>query len=286
MRDFLESSTEINSNIKHLNTYTDELRKYTLMKQNSVLTEAEDNALDKKIDAVNGLFTDLSTKVKAAIRMNQKVTTEMRKKDEKKTVIEMRELHMFRHGRDLSDALRNYQNVQCDYKDREKGRLKETFLIANPEASDKDLESLTDTDRGEALLASAFALGSHSAQGILSQAKNRRRKIEKIVEMINILIQLIEDIDKLVKKSTHVVDEISVHMITAEEHTVQANKELEQALYYERKALWLKRLVLLIAILGVVGLIIWVFHSAIKNAASKAIKPKNQSKQNVQQSQS
>lgn len=263
MRDFLESATEINSNIKHLQSYTDELNRYILQKQNSVMDDKEEAALDKKIETVNDLFTKLCAKIKAAIRKNQSETMGMKQEGAKRGVVDMRELHTFRHSRDLSDVLRNYQTVQCDYRQREKGKLKETFLIANPQASEEDLERLTDGVHGEALLASAFALGSHSAQGILIQAKNRKKKIEKIVEMIDTLVQLIEDIDKIVRKNTHVVDQITVHMTSAEVHTTQANRELASALSYERKAMRIKRIIAVVFVLLLILFLVYVFRNQI-----------------------
>lgn len=265
MRDFLESASEINADIKHLQGYAEELNRYILQKQNSVMTEKEENALDRKIDTVNELFTKLGEKVRSAIKKNQSKTLELKQSGEKRGVIEMRELHTFRHSRDLADVLRNYQTVQCDYRQREKGKLRETFLIANPGATEEDLEMLTDEVQGEALLASAFALGSHSAQGILMQAKNRKKKIEKIVEMINTLVQLIEDIDKMVKKNTHVIDQIAVHITSAEEHMTQTNRELSSALSYEIRAMRIKRILAMIAVLAAIGFIIYVFRDQIFN---------------------
>lgn len=263
MRDFLKSATETNSNIKHLQSYTDELNRYILQKQNSVMDDKEEAVLDRKIETVNDLFTKLSAKIKATIKKNQSDTMHMKQEGEKKGVIEMRELHTFRHSRDLSNMLRNYQTVQCDYRQREKGKLKETFLIANPQASEEDLELLTDGVHGEALLASAFALGSHSAQGILIQAKNRKKKIEKIVEMIDTLVQLIEDIDRIVKKNTHVVDQITIHMTSAEVHTSQANRELTSALSYEIRAMRIKRIIAVVLVLLGIAFVVYVFRDQI-----------------------
>ena len=256
MKDFLESSTSINSSIKHLNSYTEELSRYMMIKQNSVLNEREETALDGKIESVNSLFTELSCKIKAMVRKNQNETLEMRKSGARKGLIEMRELHTFRQGKDLAEALRNYQNVQCDYKEREKEKLRETLLIANPRASEHELEMLTDMEEGEALLASAFALGSHSAQSIMVQARHRKRKIEKIIEMINTLVQLIEDIDKLVKKSGEDTDRIVVNMVLSEEHTTMTKRELTSALISTKRRMWFKRffffiLIIIIALIGI-----------------------------------
>lgn len=265
MREFLEASTAINKDIERLNEYAEDLKKFTLLKQNSVLVDEEEVALDRKIDTLNEAFQELSDKIKLFIKSNQKETKAFREKGVKKSIIDMRELHTFRQGRDLSEVLRKYQNIQCDYKQREKEKLKETFLIANPKASAQDLEMLAEGEQGEAILASAFALGSHSAQSILIQAKNRKKKIEKIVDTINTLVSLIEEIDRLVRKNTHVVDQITVNMTSAEEHTTQANRELDSALRYEIRSMRIKRIIAGFFFILIIIFIVYFFRDAIFN---------------------
>lgn len=263
MREFLETSTAINQNIKQLDEYTNELKKYTLLKQNSVLTEAENNALDRKIETVSTAFQNLIDKVKVAIKTNQHETMKMISNGAKKNVIEIRELHTFRQGKDLADALRRFQDVQCDYRQREKEQLKETFLIANPKATERELEMLTEGEEGEAILASAFALGSHSAQGILKQAKNRKKKIEKIVERINILVSYIDEIDRVVRQNAPTVDQVTINMVAAEEHTTQANQELSSALRYEMRVMRIKRILAFVGVCIIVGMIVYIFGDRI-----------------------
>jgi syntaxin 1B/2/3 len=258
MRDFLSSVSAITEGIKKMNEYAEELEKYTLLKQTSVLNVEEERGLDRKIEITNMHFLDLSRMMKESIENLQKDTKKLSNTDKDKKIIENQELYTFRLKDDMAKALRKYQNVQCSYKQREDEKLKETFLIANPKATKSDLEKLTAGQEGEAILAAAFALGSHSAQGILNQAKDRKKKIEKIIETINILVSLIGDIDKLVKKNAHVVDQITVNMVAAEEHTVEAIGQLDSALEHERRAMFWKRCIygfLLFLILFFIGYI-------------------------------
>lgn len=263
MRDFLQNSKEISGNIKKLDAYSAEIFKCVTLKQDSVLTEEEEKDLDKRIETLDEMFNALCKKIKAAIKMNENETLDLKMKKGNKSVVETRELCTYRNWNDLSKALRKHQDVQCTYKDKEFSKLKELYLAANPEATEKDFEKLADKTQGEALLASALALGSHTAQSVLIQAKNRKMNIEKIVERIDVLVQLLVDIDRIVKKNTNVIDQISINITSAEMHTTQATRELTSALAYERRTMWIKRLLFWLVFICLAVFIVFFFKDQI-----------------------
>lgn len=262
MREFLESVTNISNTTSKLDEYIEGIDKCILTKQNSVLNEEEENVLDSKIECLNSTFVQQSESIKEQISKLQKETELIKSESKDKRMIEMRELNIYRLRSDLTNAIRRYQDVQCDYKNKEKSKLKEAFLIANPKATDEDLKKLSESD-GEAVIASAFALGSHSAQGILNQAKNRHKKIEKIVETINTLVKLIEEIDSLVKKNSTIVNQIEVNMTAAEIHTEGANNELFAALGWEISAMRIKRIIAGVAVVIFIVFILWILRGRV-----------------------
>lgn len=279
MRKFLELSAETSDKIKKLDGYVDEFKSYTLSKQNSVLTDKEEQKVDNKLKAIDKIVMFLSSEIKIDIEKQQEETRKMAKFIKNNpgangisvSEVEMRELHTFKHGNDLSKALRNYQNMQCSYKESEKDRLKEIYLVANPEATEEDIKNLNDESKCESLLASAFALGSHSAKGILEEANNRKAKIEQIVKLINSLVTLIDEIDNTVRKNGKIIDKISLSVASSDTNTSHANSELRKALAYERKAMYIKRIIAAIIVICIVGFFAWIFmkidklHKADKN---------------------
>jgi t-SNARE complex subunit (syntaxin) len=267
MRDFLEQSKEINRKIEQLEVYRRDLEQTILLKQNSVLGEKEDKILDKKITAINNVFRDVSTKVQQMIKANQEATEKLRKSSgSAKEEMDMRDLHTFKQGKDLSNVLRNYQNTQYNYKEREHARLREAYLIAHPDASDKDIQKFEEIGTDETAMSIAFSLGSRSAKGIIMEAKQRRKKIEKISEMIKTLVGLIEEIDKVVKKNKNTVDHITINMTTAEAHTEQAARELTSALEHERTAMRIKRIIFIVVVVIIIFVLLYFFGNWIQPA--------------------
>jgi len=258
MRDFLETAMDVSKEIKDLDERVEKYRKLILEKQTKILNREDEYELNNKIEALNIKINSRSEKIKSAIKRNKEETLYLKGTNMGRDIISIRELHTFGHGKELSSVLGKYQDIQYKYKRREKERVKEAYLIANPKAGQKELDELMYGKDGETVLASAFALGSHSAKGILDEAKDRMKRIDKIVESINTIVSLINEIDKIVKMESSVVDNISINMTSAEVHTSQANKELNSALRYQRRVMFLKRLffgffiVLLALLLGYV----------------------------------
>ncbi|KAI4291332.1 hypothetical protein PAPHI01_0606 [Pancytospora philotis] len=271
MRDFLKRAEEISSKIRRLEEYADEIHIYIAQKQNSVLNENEEDAIDTKIDAATDLFTALSVKVKMSIKKDQDETLDMKQKGGKKGIIETRELYNFRHSRDLANVTRKYQSIQCEYKEKENAKLRDTFLIANPDATEEDLQLLTDGMHGEAQLASAFALGSRSTQAVLLQAKNRNKKIGKIAEKVEVLVQLLKDIDRLVKNTRPSIDNIALNMESAEAHTTKAVGQLTAAAAYQRRAMFIKRIIFAVVIVCIILLGLYFFSVFYRRPSKKLV---------------
>lgn len=264
MREFLESAGEIEKNIETLRKYTNDLKRFLRIKQSTILREEEESELERKISATNDLVKEVGDKTRAQIRKNQEKTIELIKKNERKSYIAMREQRTTMHAKSLSEALKDFRNLQAEHSAREKEKLKETFMIAKPNATEEELEALEDREEGDALLASVFALGSHSAQGVLIQAKNRKKKIDEIASLINTLVSLIDEIDKMVRKQSPAVDHITVNMTSAEAHTAEANRQLESALGYQRAINRWKK-ILLFGLFIILVIAILIFFPAIRN---------------------
>lgn len=266
MKEFLESSTHILKRVRELRKITKEIEEAIRMKQTSVLAEDKELALDRRMDYLDTSFDETCHEIKDAIKSTREETDRLTTSgDLSKEELEVRNMHIYKYYKELSDAIFAYRNLKSEYKNREKELLKQAFQIVNPKASDADIEKTIENPDSEMSAGSAFSLGTNSGQQILKQAKYRRKKIDKIVETIGRLIALIDEIDELVHKNTKVVDEVVVNVTKAEMNTRQANKELESALIYQRRLNFVKRLVFALVI---VAIFVVLLVLVIKNGSS------------------
>lgn len=259
MNSFLESSSRINADIKTANAYIDAYKKYAFNRTSAVLSSEDELDINKKIASISSIFSKLSNKIKNEIRKNQNETAELIKNGERKGYIDMRELHTFRQGRDLADVVRQFHEAEAEYCEQEKDKLKEMYRVANPDAKESDLEIISNADMGDSLLASAFALGSHSAKNVLDEARARRDIIEIISTRIDELSRLIEDMADLVNRDGHVIDEICINMSSTVNNTTKANKQLTSALESTIRWNWWKRLLYLVAVVVIIGIVFKIF---------------------------
>lgn len=240
--DFLISCKKTQNDLDKLEGFAEEFDKNTKFKQNSVMTEDEEKKQDAKIDAIILSFTSLSNTIKNQIKRSIKETNKLKDKNTNLHVLDLRENHTLGHSKRLSHILKKFQNVQYNYRRREKDKLKETYLIACPDATEEQLKDLEDMNKADAVLASAFALGSNSSKAILNQAKTRKRKIEQIVEKISKLVELIEEIDRITQENTDKIDKIVITLENANENTEAAVENLETAREYQEGTNYFKRM--------------------------------------------
>lgn len=258
MKEFLNNSTLVFKNIQKLKEMTEKMEKYILLKQNSVMDDAKEEALESQIDRLDSDFDIMSESIKEEIKRCQEETNKLAKNGMSKGEIDLRNTHIFKHSKELTEAITQYRNVKCEYKNKEKEMLKKAYQIVNPKVSDSELEKLAEDKDFDSGMGTAFSLGSKSAQQIMIQAKNRKKKLEKIVDVINKLVQLIEEIDALVKNNTKVVDDIVVNMTEAEVNTAEANKQLESALIYQRRVNFIKKVFFAISLCCAGLVLIWL----------------------------
>lgn len=258
MKEFLDNSTLIFSDIKSLNKIVDELSILIKKKQTTMQAEDVEEALDLKIDALDEMFEKKCDEIKRAIRETQEKTRELSKRGEiSAQEVEMRNSHTFKYYKELSTAVHNYRNLKSDYKNTEKELLRQAYEIANPKASPEEIEKIIEGKEGSEALEGAFALGTAGSQKMLKQAKQRQKTIENIVKIITRLVTIIKEIDIAVRETGKYVDEIVINVTAAEVNTREANKELESALATRRKINRFKRM-LFMGFLFFVGIILLI----------------------------
>ncbi|KAL6122673.1 hypothetical protein NUSPORA_00201 [Nucleospora cyclopteri] len=231
------------------------------IKQNSILTVEDESNINIRIDSLINNFTSLSEEIKQGIDKQIKKTDEMKEQGENEHLIHLRESHCLGHSKKLSHALKKFQNVQYEFQQKEKNKLRENYLIACPNAKEEDLKDLDDPEKAEAILNAAFSIGSNSAKNIINEAKQRKTRIDKIVEQIGKLVELIEEIDKIVSEDQGTVDKIVVSMENAQENTQEAVKELKSAKDYQSKRNWIIKILSVVGVIVVIVILLFLYST-------------------------
>lgn len=239
MNEFLSNSQVVLKNIKKLEDIIKEMEDTILIKQTTVLNDEKDELLEKKITKLDFDFNVISETISKEIKRNQKETEKLKNKIDARE-LEVRQNHIFKHTKELKEAISEYRNLKCTYKNKEMEMMRKTFEVTHPGGDEEAFEKYKETlDSGGA---NAFTTGSETSMASLKHAQMRKERLDKVVEVINRLVTLIEEIDELVHKNSKVIDEIVVNIADAEVNATEANKQLESALYYQRRSNKIKRI--------------------------------------------
>ncbi|EOB11856.1 Syntaxin-like protein psy1 [Nosema bombycis CQ1] len=242
MREFLVSSKKFFEDVKTLDSYTKSFEHLNSRLNNSILNEKDEKSIHNQIEVVNKRFKSLSYSLNEKINVSTDQIEQMENKNdnfEYKTL----KIHLHAQTKALTEAVNKYRDAQFKHKAEEEEKFKLQYIIAKPGADEDEINESISGDQSDAKLASAFALGSNSAQGILEEAEKRKTNIKKIGEMIQELIEMMRILNEAISKQTDVVDKIAENLITAEENTAAANVDLTQALDYQIRATRIKRII-------------------------------------------
>lgn len=268
MNEFLKSTESVKSRIQQLNKHVITMTRLLTLKQNSIMNKDEEEKNQLEIESTNNSVGRLGNEITNEIEKLKEMRDEMERTGMSSDRLKQCDDQINIHSTSLKNTLNNYKSKQFQYKNQEKGRLKEIIAIANANQNEEEVNKLVNEDQGDVAVASALALGSHTSSGILKEAQDRVKRIDRIIESLDGLIEMINRIDKLVKEQAPAVDEIVINMNTAETHTRKANEELVAALEYERKVRWFKWILFIILValgLFLFGGLIYLVIGLIKN---------------------
>lgn len=249
MHDFLRDSKRVLNDIDTLDSYTSSIDYLSSQKNSAVLNKEDEEGLNRQIDVLNGRFRKLSRKIKERIDAFSGETVDAR---EGGLYRETRKMHLHAQSKRLAEAINRYREAQIKHREEEVDKFRLQYIIAKPDATEKEIEDFICDDDGTKV-ASAYALGAHSAQGILEEAESRKKNIRKIEEMVQEIVDLLNMIGQEVSKRSDVVEAINDELIAGEENTAAANVDLESALTYQIRATRIKRMLVygLMAIVAV-----------------------------------
>ncbi|ORX95986.1 t-SNARE [Basidiobolus meristosporus CBS 931.73] len=164
------------------------------------------------------------------------------------------------------EAIKKYQAVEYESRNRYRERMERQYRIVKPDASEDEIDRVLDEDGGGQLFAQALMSSSRSteAREVLKEVQNRHDDIKKIEKSIVELARLFEEMQTLITLQDEMIQQIDENMGTTVNHSTEANKQIEQAIVYaraSRKKKWCL-LIFFVVLIIVIALVIYFtqFH--------------------------
>lgn len=244
---FKAKITKTTNDIRTLSGQTSALNTKLIHKSSSVLDNNEETQLNREINAIEQLFKETSAKIKQDLKEMKETTDNIN--NYKETFMSETILS---HWQALTTKFRrecdNFRKAQVKHHDIEKNKAITQARIENPDLNDSDLEKIQSE--------------------IVGKAKERNNRVRQIAQSIGDLCNLIDELHEMVKNQRGMVDRIEVQTSASVTATEKAKVSLKNAYNYQMSATRIKRIIIAIVVLVVLGFAVYFGFKAFK-----AVKP-------------
>lgn len=159
------------------------------------------------------------------------------------------------------DSISNYQKVEQKHRQQVKARLERQYRIVRPDASEDEIREALDGEGDGPLFAQSVLQSARAgeAKKALKEVQDRHMDIQKIVKSIEELNTLYHEMQYMVEQQDVMVENIDKHVEEANVHLEEANVQIEKATDLAKSSRKKKffLLFLAIAILAIIGVVIW-----------------------------
>ena len=218
------------------------MKEYNDFKNGSVLSKSKEKKFDNKGNALTSMFESLSDKTKDSIMEINDETKKLEKnKKTDKLYLETRKNQWFILTKKLKNSIETFKRLQVDKNKIDKEKIKNTILLIDPEISNQNLEKIN--EEGLECFKTKENQNSDNNRRLLKNAKKRNNNVLKIAQSVAKLVKLLKDLEDMIFSAKDEVEEISYNMEKSEIFSKKGVDDLEQALEYQKKAMWIKRLI-------------------------------------------
>ncbi|KAF9175407.1 Plasma membrane t-SNARE, secretory vesicle fusion [Mortierella sp. AD011] len=211
MNDFNKSTEVIQTKIQQFQSSITEIDQLFAKNLNTIAGQEGSKLLVEKTKAANGLSSEIYERLRALTSANMKVRT--------KEEYDQRKLRTTTLSRQFKEAVSRFQGIQYQNGQKSKETLARQYRIANPAATEEDIQRLVNEDQGgvfsQQLLQQARG---QQAAAALNSVQDRQREIHKLQESIVELSQLYTQLEHLISDQDHTFQEIEASVMRTEDN--------------------------------------------------------------------
>ncbi|GAM21325.1 hypothetical protein SAMD00019534_045000 [Acytostelium subglobosum LB1] len=201
------------------------------------------------IEATNRSFTDLKKKLEVLKANNDKYTSQ---KSATPTEIRIRNNMHNTLTQKFVEMMREYQEVQNNYKNKYKEKIERQYKIVKPDATPEEIKAAMDSGDSSKIFADTI-LYTHlhtQAKNALAYVQDRHRDIQRLEQSIAELHQLFLDMAVLVEVQGEMLNQIEANVESTVMNTKEGVENLAEANKLHRKGR--KKMYILLCIVVIV----------------------------------
>ncbi|KAJ2609169.1 hypothetical protein H4S08_004165 [Coemansia sp. RSA 1365] len=161
----------------------------------------------------------------------------------------------------MKELLDNYRSTINHYLTRYRMRLKQEYLIANPDATSEEAEEAVYDDKADQAFAQAVKRSNKAdaVTNILNRVRERRDDVIRIEKDVQRLAEMISDIAQLVNDQQHILDNIEEAVEESYRHVDSGHREVKQSVVLTKKTRKLKWWCIAVLIVALVVIAVAIY---------------------------
>ncbi|KAG0357123.1 Plasma membrane t-SNARE, secretory vesicle fusion [Podila minutissima] len=241
---FFQETEVISGKIQLFQANINEVDQLFAQNLNARLDQDGTKLLETKTRATNTLSGEIYDRLRVLTESNRRVHT--------KEEFDRRKLRTSTLSKQFKDAVSRFQNIQYQNGQKSKETVARQYRIANPSATEEDIQRLVDEDQGGAFTQQLLQQArGQQALAALSNVQSRQRELHQLQESVVELAQLYKQLEHLISDQDLTFQQIEESVIKSESDIEKGRVEVDHALKLgisARKKKWIA--------LGIVVLII------------------------------
>jgi len=249
MKDFFREIEEIRTNCDKIDSKIKDVKKL----QSEILSSPNvDQKMQSQMDDYMADIKKVANSVRTKLKkIEQEMEAEESGRGQVTGELRMKKTQHMTTSRRFVEVMTEYNQIQVDYREASKQKIKRQMELAGQKPTDEELEEMLEGGGG-ARLTGHIQIEGDAAQlrQTLNDIEQRHEMFIKLETSIKELHEMFMDISVLIENQGEMVNRIDAHVESAVEYTTRATNDTKKALEYQQKARRKKIMMLLCVIIG------------------------------------
>jgi len=249
MKDFFREIEELRTNCDKIDSKIKDVKKL----QSEILSSPNvDQKMQSQMDDYMADIKKVANSVRTKLKkIEQEMDAEESGRGQVTGELRMKKTQHMTTSRRFVEVMTEYNQIQVDYREASKQKIKRQMELAGQKPTDEELEEMLEGGGG-ARLTGHIQIEGDAAQlrQTLNDIEQRHEMFIKLETSIKELHEMFMDISVLIENQGEMVNRIDAHVESAVEYTTRATNDTKKALEYQQKARRKKIMMLLCVIIG------------------------------------
>jgi len=249
MKDFFKEIEELRTNCDKIDGKIKDVKKL----QSEILSSPNvDQKMQSQMDDYMADIKKVANSVRSKLKkIEQEMDAEESARGQVTGELRMKKTQHMTTSRRFVEVMTEYNQIQVDYREASKQKIKRQMELAGQKPTDEELEQMLEGGGG-ARLTGHIQIEGDAAQlrQTLNDIEQRHEMFIKLETSIKELHEMFMDISVLIENQGEMVNRIDAHVESAVEYTTRATNDTKKALEYQQKARRKKIMMLLCMIIG------------------------------------